>query len=133
MGRKGRQFLLLLWKNFLIQKRKVVTTIFQIAVPTFFALILIFIRLRVTGEMKDNKIWPDCDSWDKLDWKLGTKKLVYSPRNNATHAIMEHLKAAKFGITGKLLHDGQTTFQVRKCPEYCWLFRSAKTSSYGWC
>ena len=45
----GRQFVLLLWKNWLLQKRKVILTIFEIAVPALFALVLVFIRQRVTA------------------------------------------------------------------------------------
>ncbi len=44
----GRQFLLLLWKNYLLQKRKVFLTVFEIGLPLFFAIILLLIRMKVS-------------------------------------------------------------------------------------
>jgi hypothetical protein len=37
----GRQFLLLLWKNWTLQKRKVCVTVFEILLPLFFGTILV--------------------------------------------------------------------------------------------
>ena len=45
MAGKARQFGLLLWKNYVLQKRKKLVTFVEIALPTFFAVILIFIRM----------------------------------------------------------------------------------------
>jgi ATP-binding cassette subfamily A (ABC1) protein 3 len=47
MGRRSRQFLLLLWKNWILQKRRVVVTCLEIFLPAFFSLILIFVRSKV--------------------------------------------------------------------------------------
>ena len=41
------QFGLLLWKNWLLQKRRVVVTIFQIIIPVLFAVVLLGIRALV--------------------------------------------------------------------------------------
>lgn len=89
MRSKGRQFLLLLWKNYVIQKRKIATTIFEIGLPTFFALILIFIRLRVVGEMKDSKVWDPCSDWNNLTG-LPTK-VAFSPDNEIVRRIIGNL------------------------------------------
>lgn len=95
MGRKGRHFLLLLWKNFLVQKRKVFTTVLEIGLPAFFALILIFIRLRVKEEMKENIEWPYCKGWDTLWGKEKLpKQLAFSPDNNITRGVMERVSHA---------------------------------------
>ena len=93
MRSKGRQFLLLLWKNYVIQKRKIATTIFEIGLPTFFALILIFIRLRVVGEMKDSKVWDPCSDWNKLGSKLPTK-VAFSPDNEVVRRIIANLNVS---------------------------------------
>ena len=74
----------------MIQKRKVVTTIFEIGLPTFFALILIFIRLRVVGEMKENKVWETCHHWRDLDYHLPTK-VAFTPDNMAVRRVMGSL------------------------------------------
>ncbi|KAL4240689.1 ATP-binding cassette sub- A member 3 [Mactra antiquata] len=91
MGLNLQYFGLLLWKNFLIQKRKVLTTVFEIGLPTFFSLILIFIRLRVQGEMKLSTTWPDCVQWDKIDLVL-PRGVAYSPYNSDTREIMANVK-----------------------------------------
>jgi len=98
--RKLRQFRLLLWKNFLIQKRKVVTTIFEIGLPAFFALILIFIRLRVSGEMKDKQVWDPCLGWQRIPYQIKATRLAFSPQNNVTQKIMEHVLRSEIGLKG---------------------------------
>ena len=40
----GEQFVLLLWKNWLLQKRRIAITVFQILIPALFALVLLGIR-----------------------------------------------------------------------------------------
>ena len=75
----------------MIQKRKVVTTIFEIGLPIFFALILIFIRPRVVGEMKENKVWDTCNEWRDLHSHLPTR-IAYTPDNAATRRILGSLK-----------------------------------------
>ena len=100
MGRRGKQFLLLLWKNFLIQRRKVLLTIFEIGLPTFFALILIFIRLRVVGEMKDNEQWRSCPNWDQLQNVL-PRKVAFAPHFNATERVMKDVHH-QLGLIGKV-------------------------------
>lgn len=44
------QFLLLLWKNMVLQKRRKVLTLFQVLIPAAFSLILLLIRTRVKSE-----------------------------------------------------------------------------------
>ena len=57
---RANQFGLLLWKNFLLQKRKVWVTVLEIALPAFFSLILIFIRQRVEAtEVDQPSTWPE--------------------------------------------------------------------------
>ena len=49
MAKRARLFLLLLWKNFKLQQRKKIVTLIEIFLPVLFALILIFIRQKVTA------------------------------------------------------------------------------------
>ena len=46
-GSLGRQFLMLLWKNFKIQRHRKVATAFQIIIPVLFSVILLVLRLLV--------------------------------------------------------------------------------------
>ncbi|XP_076337701.1 ATP binding cassette subfamily A member 3 isoform X2 [Tachypleus tridentatus] len=54
-----KQFGLLVWKNFKLQFRHPWVTVFEIGVPTFFAFILILIRIRVDSEpIRNATIFP---------------------------------------------------------------------------
>ena len=53
-----RQFRLLLWKNWLLQKRRRALTVFQILLPVIFAFILLLIRMRVGSQFIANPtVW----------------------------------------------------------------------------
>ena len=53
-----RQFLLLLWKNWTLQKRKVCVTVFELLLPLFFGAILVLIRRALEPtDHPNNKIW----------------------------------------------------------------------------
>jgi len=57
------QFGLLLWKNWLLQKRRIVVTTFQILLPALFALILLLLRMLVDSEfISTPKIWDSFDA-----------------------------------------------------------------------
>lgn len=94
------QFLLLLWKNWLLQRRKVLLTLFEIGLPTVFALILVLIRPRVSIEN-----YPNVTNYKEiyiresylplqiraLSCCLGEKlHMAYSPKNEYTDKIMEN-------------------------------------------
>ena len=55
-------FLLLVWKNYLLQKRKVLVTVLEILLPCIFSLILIFIRQRV-----DQQNVPTPTTWSEFN------------------------------------------------------------------
>lgn len=50
----GTQFLLLSWKNWLLQKRKIALTIAEIALPTLLAFLLFLMRQLVTYDIIDD-------------------------------------------------------------------------------
>jgi len=53
-----RQFALLLWKNWLLQKRRIALTAFQILLPAVLALVLLLIRQRVESTFHENAtVW----------------------------------------------------------------------------
>lgn len=93
---RRNHLLLLLWKNYLLQKRKVVVTILEIGIPTLFAVILILIRQRVSSEeVRSPTSWkkftldfPDdvIRSQFNLPWELDT--LYFSPNITLAHDIM---------------------------------------------
>ncbi|XP_033097470.1 ATP-binding cassette sub-family A member 3-like [Anneissia japonica] len=54
MGRRANQFTLLLWKNYVLQKRRMIWTVIEIAMPVVFAVILIAIRTKVAYTVHPN-------------------------------------------------------------------------------
>ncbi|XP_048758710.2 phospholipid-transporting ATPase ABCA3-like isoform X2 [Ostrea edulis] len=86
----GNKFLLLLWKNYLIQKRKIFTTILEIAFPTFFGLILVLIRLRVTGQqIPDGMNWTACSNLFVMPGLSYPNKVAFTPDTPLTQSVMK--------------------------------------------
>ncbi|XP_055954385.1 phospholipid-transporting ATPase ABCA3 [Patella vulgata] len=89
---KGRQFLLLLWKNYLIQKRKKLLTFIEIAVPAFFAILLIVIRQIVLAtDYPDVTTWNHCEI-DQMPFGMLPRKLAFCPDNEITNRILQSAK-----------------------------------------
>lgn len=89
----ANKFLLLLWKNYLIQRRKIFTTILEIALPTFFGLILVLIRLRVTGQQVPNgQNWSACSDIFEMPRSSFPKKLAFTPDIPLTQSLMAKVK-----------------------------------------
>ncbi|XP_041362406.1 phospholipid-transporting ATPase ABCA3-like [Gigantopelta aegis] len=93
---RTHHFLLLLWKNYLIQKRKIFLTFIEIFLPTFFAALLIVIRQVVKGTPITNvTTWDSCfiDTLPPVapDSNL-PHGLAFTPRNPAVLRIMSKMK-----------------------------------------
>ena len=111
---KFKQFCLLVWKNFVIQKRKKLCTLFEILVPLGLTILLVLIRLPLDKiVVSDPTIWDSNfdlvngfnDSFDDKYGFLEQRKasIAYAPRLKATDSIMT-LVAERFGLKlqGKL-------------------------------
>lgn len=90
MSSAGGQFVLLLWKNFKLQSRKKVVTVFEIVIPLFFAVLLLLIRALSKSE------YIDTDSkWDKvypnLAGNITKTKIFYTPSNSFTDDIIQSI------------------------------------------
>jgi ATP-binding cassette subfamily A (ABC1) protein 3 len=77
------QLWLLLWKNFLLQKRSVIGTILELTIPAIFAIILLPIRSIVKSDPKLNDTIYDRFPINSLDSYLVEKNFSfgYSPNN----------------------------------------------------
>ncbi|XP_019627958.1 PREDICTED: ATP-binding cassette sub-family A member 3-like [Branchiostoma belcheri] len=93
------QFKLLLWKNYLLQKRKKIVTIFEIGLPALFALILVFVRHDVESIPRDTPIYYPEFTVDRLPETLifETWEVAYSPNNTAVKTVMD-IVAAKLQV-----------------------------------
>lgn len=94
-----RQLGLLLWKNYVLQKRKIFVTVIEIGLPAFFAFVLIAIRGIVhANEVYNVTHWTEfevdhlpeslCPDSFTCNWRL-----YYAPNTTATQRIMEKVQA----------------------------------------
>jgi len=89
------QFKLLLWKNYLLQRRKVLVTCLEIGIPTLFALILIFVRQRVVCDRVTNATsWVDFsvdeDLGKQYKWtEHGPWQAYFTPNSASAKHIMQ--------------------------------------------
>lgn len=108
----GRHFLLLLWKNWLLQKRKKVLTILELALPLIVASIVLIARQLVNSTYFDaGRQWPSF-SVDTLPLGLvppnvtsrssSQWRFAYSPDNLVVRRLIEKLgKDLGANSTGK--------------------------------
>ena len=94
----GKQFLLLLWKNALLQRRKPKTTVFQILLPTIFGILLVVIRQNVEAQAyTDPRDWPSFnveEPWLKLGSieEMQQISLAYTPDIPVVQRIMQRVQ-----------------------------------------
>jgi len=91
---KLAQFRLLLWKNYLLQRRKVLVTCLEIGLPTFFALILIFVRQRVECfRITNPTTWSEFavnDTFRSWNWMSeGPWQIYFTPNSTSTRLVMQ--------------------------------------------
>ncbi|KAH9498375.1 ATP-binding cassette sub- A member 3 [Bulinus truncatus] len=110
------KFRLLLWKNFLIQKGKPIATVFEIGLPTLFALILMVLRLRVEVTPHHQiTTWGPCDDYTTLKNGLENMKVSYTPNNPATQRIMERVgENLKIGLEGFTTEEDMVDFMTQE-------------------
>ncbi|XP_077172968.1 phospholipid-transporting ATPase ABCA3 [Paroedura picta] len=96
-----RQFKLLLWKNYILQKRQILVTIVEICLPLLFAAILIALRHRVHSVRHPNASFYSSQSVDELlpffhSWHWHKPwELAYVPANNtAVKSVAEAVEEA---------------------------------------
>lgn len=94
MSSTGTQFTLLLWKNFVLQKRKKCVTVFEILVPVFFAALLLIIRLVSDSTYIDNNTEYSSFPLSAGEIPAGKQKLLYTPSNLYTDALMSTVQNA---------------------------------------
>uniref|UniRef100_A0A8C2W134 ATP binding cassette subfamily A member 3 n=1 Tax=Chinchilla lanigera TaxID=34839 RepID=A0A8C2W134_CHILA len=96
-----RQLVLLLWKNYTLQKRKVLVTVLELFLPLLFSGILIWLRLKIQSENVPNAtVYPD-QSIQELPLFFefppvgGTWELAYIPSHSAAaKTITESVRRA---------------------------------------
>ncbi|XP_041350183.1 phospholipid-transporting ATPase ABCA3-like [Gigantopelta aegis] len=87
----GRQVRLLLWKNFVLQKRKICVSVFEVALPVFFAVVMLLIRMVAKKEeFTQPTLYPSIDVTDKTNTTLNYYRLniLFSPNNTLVTGIM---------------------------------------------
>jgi hypothetical protein len=95
MGRAA-QLSLLLWKNYLLQRRKVFITCLEIGLPALFAIILILVRLRVTfNNITCPTVWDEFQVNSSLynegsfyNWKDKKWRISFTPNSSSVNELM---------------------------------------------
>ena len=92
-------------KNWILQKRKVCVTVFEILMPVIFGLLLLFIRnLISTDSFPNGKIWDNVKA-SELTSNFNKTEILYSPNTGKIVTIMSametEIKTKYPRITGK--------------------------------
>ncbi|KAG5867004.1 hypothetical protein JTB14_015336 [Gonioctena quinquepunctata] len=109
MGRNCDKFLLLTWKNWVLQYRNPVQTTIEILLPILFAIILVVIRSLADPTPYDDIVFPsylpisnnnlEQATLDK-EPPFGNYSMMYSPRNKVLDNIMNFFQIAFIDVHG---------------------------------
>ena len=87
-----KQLSLLIWKNYILQIRRPVATLFRLGLPVLFIFIILLIRvLRIKQEHIGATVWKDF-SIERIPYKhpgQGIWKIAYTPNNAEIRSVME--------------------------------------------
>ncbi|XP_065652513.1 phospholipid-transporting ATPase ABCA3 isoform X3 [Hydra vulgaris] len=88
-----KDFWLLSWKNFLLQKRRPISTVFEIFLPLFFMVILLTLRVTVIKQKEDVEYrWSGFSITDKIPVDMSKNwKIAFAPNNTRYFSIMSNL------------------------------------------
>lgn len=85
----GSQLLLLLWKNFVLQKRKICVTVFEILMPIFFAFLLVVFRIIVSNtDVTTDTVWSSFTVDNQQPPSLTKSRVLYAPNQLAVKNLM---------------------------------------------
>ncbi|OWF34668.1 ATP-binding cassette sub-family A member 3-like [Mizuhopecten yessoensis] len=104
MGAAG-QFLLLVWKNFTVSRRNYCATVFEVALPVAFSLLLLMLRFLVTSVDHTQPFrWDGFQLDDYTQHKyIDANGILYSPNNTSVRNVMNELSVTlgqNVNITG---------------------------------
>lgn len=80
------QFLLLTWKNILLQRRKICVTVFEILLPLVFPIVLVIIRNLANLE----PTLQEATTYEKerIDYYSSNQEILYAPNTTVISGIM---------------------------------------------
>ncbi|KAI4457978.1 atp-binding cassette transporter subfamily a abca [Holotrichia oblita] len=108
MGQNWDKFLLLTWKNWLLQWRHPIQTSIEILAPVLFAALLVLVRGLVTPEEKPQRLFDpfQLDSFTPIPFLFN--RVAWSPCNNsAIDTVMKNVAAQFNFATNSCYNDSQ--------------------------
>lgn len=91
-----KQLGLLMWKNWLLQKRKVCVTVFEIILPLLFAILLLIVRFLIKTDPKDaptvySDFSVDSNGTRFVGGNAGSL-VLYTPNSTVINALMDDVQ-----------------------------------------
>lgn len=92
------QFLLLTWKNILLQRRKICVTVFEIVLPLVFPIVLVIIRNLANLEPK----LEEATTYEKerIYFYSSNQEILYAPNTTVISGIMNQTFSILKGFFG---------------------------------
>lgn len=116
------QFFLLLWKNFTVSRRNYCATVFEIALPIAFAVLLLALRFLVKStDHTQPSTWGQFTALDSFYTSKSTR-ILYSPDHASVVDVMSRVQdfvGHKNNITGKTDSGELHTIYLLGYPQGC--------------
>ena len=103
---KLNQFLLLIWKNWIIQKRKRCCTCCEIFIPLFLTILLVLLKSSIpASEYYGRIIWDEFELPVNRTWFGNGTKVAYAPANDRVRRIVSVLTQFDLELEGKVYYS----------------------------
>lgn len=88
---KVNQFVLLMWKNVVLLKRTPVLTLFQVALPLLFIIVIVLLRVfAIKSEHRSHVMYPAFEV-NELPTNLTTLKIAFAPNTSDIEEVMREV------------------------------------------
>ena len=110
------QFLLLAWKNILLQRRKICVTVFEIVLPLAFPILLIIIRNLTDTKptLQEATLYQEEPVVNSYFYDTQIIQIFYSPNTTLIHGILENATLLIKGMINTVFTGNPTRIDQAK-------------------